>query len=225
MAAHTPKPGAQAIADAAIDLFSKEKFESVSVAQIAAAAGVCKANVFHHFESKEALYLAVMREISSFHLEQVEALLADPAPSTEKLRRLLVFELNNMIAEAQRTRLILRECMDDGHPHVRSLVQKVYDHNVQTLIALFEQGRERGEFRADIEPACAALHYTALKLLFFQYNESIRQQPETAHLQDVETFAEQTCGLLLRGLLNAPAKAASGPKPRVRAPRKIRSSS
>jgi TetR/AcrR family transcriptional regulator len=224
VAAATQKLGAQAITAAAIDLFSKEKFESVSIAQIAAAAGVCKANVFHHFESKEALYLAVMREISALYLAQTEAVLAEPAPSAEKLHRLLVLELKSMVNDAQRTRLVLRESMDDGHADARALAQKAYDRNSKAVIALFEEGRGSGEFRADIDPACAALHYTALKLVFFQYHDCIRQQPEMAHLCDIEIFAKHTCALLLYGLLNPP-KTAPAPQPKTRASRKARSSS
>ena len=49
------------ILEAAESLFSERGFDAVSMSDIAAAAGVCKANVFHHFTSKNELYIAVLR--------------------------------------------------------------------------------------------------------------------------------------------------------------------
>ncbi len=42
-------------------LFSVHGYDGVSMRRIADAAGVSKANIYHHFASKEALYFAIMR--------------------------------------------------------------------------------------------------------------------------------------------------------------------
>ncbi|HBE91853.1 MAG TPA: TetR/AcrR family transcriptional regulator, partial [Gammaproteobacteria bacterium] len=49
-------PGETAILDAATRLFAERGFDGVSMRQVSEAAGVSKANIYHHFESKEALY-------------------------------------------------------------------------------------------------------------------------------------------------------------------------
>src|SRR5579885_2280669 len=102
--------GAAAILHAATALFAREGYEPVSVADIAAAAGVSKANVFYHFASKEALYLAVMRQASDEHAEYAEALLAERESCAGRLRRLMSFELRTMLENETRTLLIMREC-------------------------------------------------------------------------------------------------------------------
>ena len=45
---------------AAERLFAERGFDSVSINDVAREAGVCKANVFHHFASKQALYETVL---------------------------------------------------------------------------------------------------------------------------------------------------------------------
>lgn len=53
-----------AILGAATDLFGTQGFAATSVDQIAAAAGVAKGAVYHHFPTKEAVFEAVFEEAS-----------------------------------------------------------------------------------------------------------------------------------------------------------------
>ncbi len=59
---------------AAYALFTKRPFDSVTAAEIAAAAGVAHGLLFHHFGSKHGLYLEMMRhaadELERVHLEE-----------------------------------------------------------------------------------------------------------------------------------------------------------
>lgn len=71
------KPSLQRILEEAEKQFAQRGFAGVSVNEVASAAGVCKANVFHHFASKQELYERVLartceafgKELDSWHLE------------------------------------------------------------------------------------------------------------------------------------------------------------
>ena len=52
----------QAILDAALDLFSVRGYEATSIAQIADAVGIRKASMYSHFDSKQAILEALVRE-------------------------------------------------------------------------------------------------------------------------------------------------------------------
>jgi len=68
-------PGAQSILEVAEQLFADSGFDSVSISDIAQRADVSKANIFHHFKSKEGLYLAVLKSAcghSARTLDEVE---------------------------------------------------------------------------------------------------------------------------------------------------------
>ncbi len=52
----------KAIVDAALELFSRAGSRGTTVAEVADAVGTSPANVLHHFGTKEALLLAVVRE-------------------------------------------------------------------------------------------------------------------------------------------------------------------
>ena len=193
--------GAAAILQAATALFAREGFEPVSVADIAAEAGVSKANVFYHFASKEALYLAVMRQISDEHAEYAEGLLVAPGGTAERLRSLFVFELRAMIENETRSRLVLREFGECETSRARRLAQKVFERNFRAVVALFEQGRERGEFAPELNPAVAALVWGGAQHVFFQCRDLARGTTEFRAVDSAADYAESVCELLLSGLL------------------------
>ncbi|MDD6041562.1 MAG: TetR/AcrR family transcriptional regulator [Clostridia bacterium] len=58
----------QAILEASLDLFSVQGFEATSISQIASAVGIRKASLYSHFESKQAILDALVKEV----LEQYE---------------------------------------------------------------------------------------------------------------------------------------------------------
>ena len=201
MSTSRPAPeGARSILEAAAALFAREGYGPVSVSQIAEAAGVCKANVFHHYESKETLFMAVMQDASTEHAVWAEALLDEPGSCADKLRRLVLYEIGIMFEQEQRTRLILREAVDHGTCHGRELAQKVFHRNFSAVVALFEQGKARGEFHPNFDPAVAAVTFRGALSLYFQCGESLRQFKEARHLKSATDFADRVCDILLAGV-------------------------
>ena len=53
----------QEILDAALELFSLQGFEATSISQIAGAVGIRKASLYSHFESKQAILDAIVKEV------------------------------------------------------------------------------------------------------------------------------------------------------------------
>lgn len=193
--------GANSILDAATALFADEGYESVSVASIAAQAGVCKANVFHHFASKESLYLAVMKGASAEHADYAEKLYQAPGRSADKVRKLIEFEIRNMLDNTQRTRLMLREASDVGHARVRKLARAGFQRNISAVVNLFKQGCESGEFRRNIDPAAAAMLVGGATQFFFNLREALHEFHETSDLKTPETYAQRIAALVLSGVL------------------------
>ena len=53
----------QKILEAALELFSIQGFEATSVSQIADAVGIRKASLYSHFESKQAILDALVKNV------------------------------------------------------------------------------------------------------------------------------------------------------------------
>lgn len=54
-------------------LFAERGFRGVSISDVAKAAGLVKSSIYHHFENKESLYLAVLDEMVKSSRQQMEA--------------------------------------------------------------------------------------------------------------------------------------------------------
>ena len=65
--------GRNRILQSATVLFAQRGFHGVSISDVAEAAGLVKSSIYHHFENKEALYLAVLTEMSRTSREQMAA--------------------------------------------------------------------------------------------------------------------------------------------------------
>ena len=195
--------GALSILEAATELFARDGYECVSVASIADQAGVCKANIFHHYASKEVLYLEVMRKASAEHAELAEALLKEDCSHVEKLRRLTEYDIKTMIDNELRTRLILRELGESCENSVRRIAHQVFRRNFQLVVELFEQGQRSGEFRTDFDPAAAAVAWCGSKNAFFLCRETMQDLDLFQGKDAARGFAEKVCKLLIEGILPA----------------------
>jgi TetR/AcrR family transcriptional regulator len=206
-------PGHAQVLESAKALFSRHGYDAASMSQIAAHAGVSKANIYHHYESKQALYLAVLRMACDEHAGRVEAMLDDPMPSSRKLCRLLAADLHEMFERPEFPRLVMREITQQGARTGKVLADEVLRRDFIATQALFEQGQARGEFSADLDSAIATTLLKAAAVFFFQSYEVLRHRPEMSHAVKPDRYAELASDLLLKGLLTPPAKAAGAASP------------
>ena len=71
-----PKPCAAAahrVLRAAAEIFSSLGYDAASISAIAQRAGVSKANIFHHFKSKAALYQEVLKNACRSFTDAIDA--------------------------------------------------------------------------------------------------------------------------------------------------------
>ena len=70
-------------------LFAERGFDGVSINEVALAAGVCKANVFHHFATKQDLYERVLTQACDAFGRSLDALELKERDLAGRLRRLV----------------------------------------------------------------------------------------------------------------------------------------
>ena len=109
---------------------ARKSFESVgyrrtSVARIAREAGIAVGTVYRHFESKEDLLVAVLREINERWLEKAREISSPPGTALERIMRLaeasVAYNRESRLLNAIWTRdtdVILAPLLDDLHAWV-----------------------------------------------------------------------------------------------------------
>lgn len=176
------------ILSAAWDLFAEQGFDEVTVADVAAAAGVARATVFNHFESKQGLVEALTVQNLGFYTQMLEAALADSDVPTPVLVRALFDGMGMGIENTRRVqRGIFREIarlqlgFEEGGP-----AQRANEENLGRLVELFGRGQKRGDLRRDLDPEALAQAFSILVngtitgWLFNEREPSLRERMRAA---------------------------------------------
>ena len=170
-------PGAEATLKAAADLFAAKGFAGASINAIAQAAGTSKANIFHHFGSKQGLYLAVLKSATDQSAVLLDDLGGGPGSWAERLERFTREQLLAMLAAPQSYRLILREALEHGDENGKALAEQVVGDPLSRLVTLIGHGQAAGVLRADLDPALAATVLVSVNVFFFQSQAVLRHVP------------------------------------------------
>jgi TetR/AcrR family transcriptional regulator len=186
---------------AAESLFAEHGFDAVSMSAIGEAADVSKANVFHHFISKNDLYLAVLRNACRDAVQHLDDLSSDEAALTERLTQFARAHLVNLLDHAQVARLMLRELLSDNPRQGQELAEKVYGEKFSRFVAILRTGQEAGELRADIDPAMVATVLLGANVFFFESREVLRHFPDVTFTQQPERYSTMLADILLHGIL------------------------
>lgn len=177
-----PEPGAAArqprdavrtrekILNAGLREFAANGYSGASVEAIARRSGVAKGLVFHHFGTKEGLYLAVqMRMYERLRRRQNETQLEGLGP-VEGMRRLVIDTFRGFREMPWIIRLMNEENLHRAR-HIRGAeaIPALYNPLLAAIERLVAAGREQGLFRADVEPVG---FYVALSGLGYFYQSN-----------------------------------------------------
>lgn len=182
---------------AAREQFSAEGFDAVTMADVAAAAGVARATVFNHFQSKRGLVDVLIADVQRTYNSMLGAALADTTTSTPILI-LALFDQMGVGIEADRRffRGVFRGIAmtqvgidEDGARHDQS------EASERRLIELIERGQHRGDLSTarSSEVLAAAINSlangTITRWLYDDSSESLAGRMRDAALVLLEPVA------------------------------------
>jgi len=193
--------GEFAILEAAEILFAEKGFDAVSMSAISKLANTSKPNIYHHFKSKNELYLAVMKAAVRRSVDLLDALEDAPGTFRQRLSDFSAGQLNNILAHKRSTQLILREALSGGSQRGREIAEHVVGEISTRLVAMVKKGQLEDEFRDDIDPALAAFMIVAANMFFFQAAPIMRHIPEAHFADDARTYSIGVMDILLNGVL------------------------
>jgi AcrR family transcriptional regulator len=148
---------ATALLDAAERLFAARGYDGCTVKQIGAAAKANPALLSYYFGGKAGTYRAVLqRRIAAFAGEGTR-LMDDAASPSEAIRRFAAGYMAFMLRHPSLPRLLIREVLDHDAAHATAQVRAIAAGPFQALCDVVRAGQRRGAFRADVDPARAAL--------------------------------------------------------------------
>lgn len=185
-------------------LFAERGFDAVSVNDIAEQADVSKANIFHHFSSKMALYLAVVRAACQDSLMRLQNLGTETGPFAARLENFVQRQLEDMLEREQVHRLIKRELLRDGERQGRELAEQVWGDGFGRFVAFIRAAQARGELRADFDPAMVATLLIGANVFFVDSRQVLPHFPDITFAGDPAAYTRMAIDIVLRGILANP---------------------
>lgn len=201
---HALSKGALSILEVAEQLFADKGFDAVSINDIAQRAGVSKANIFHHFKSKEGLYIAVLKlacEHSAQALDEVEGALTD-GPQAQ-LEAFFTHHLQALLAHSRSTQLIQRELLENGTERGKQLAEEVFSEHFSRLVGLVREGQSQGLLREDFDAALLAFLLVGANVFFFETRSVLKHLPEVDFAESPDHYGSAVFALLSRGFAKA----------------------
>lgn len=162
------------ILESAFEEFTANGYAATRVEDVAARLGITKGTVYLYFPTKDALFEAMIRHMSTPFTEILASVETLQGSYSERLRVLLLLA-HEKIADDRKTRELLRLTLAEGarFPHI---VDRHYDEFIAPLLgavgALVDQGVSSGEFRDGAAASVpevvtsSVLHIAVMRLMF-----------------------------------------------------------
>ncbi|MCE7004093.1 TetR/AcrR family transcriptional regulator [Kibdelosporangium philippinense] len=147
------------IVNTAFDVFAEQGYHEAGVADIAARVGMGHSTFYRHFESKRAILDQVVTNV----IERIKAALAaenapEAATSTEEYRkqaRRIAIALDDIFRDPRVARLMLIQA-GAVDTELEQRIFGVYELAVRLTTGYFDNGRDRGYLRADLDSTATA---------------------------------------------------------------------
>jgi TetR/AcrR family transcriptional regulator len=207
----TLSPGARRIQSAARRLFANRGYAGTSMADIAAAAGVSKATVFHHFRSKRALYEALVGDAFAGFREQLVPLLEADEDLETSLRRFAAAHVERLTRMQGTMRLIAREMLSGNVASSELMSGEEMSRNFSLLVDALRRGQASGRVRPDADPGLAVFLLLCANWFLFQTAGLARRNPDLAVTTTTDRYAAELARLLCLGLAPATTPVAKDP--------------
>lgn len=149
----------QAIFGAAIRLFAEQGFDSTTVEEIVARAGVSRATYFNYFKTKDG----VLRYFGERLAVKLLAVSAEGLPgetALSRLQRLVCTWAEYSSAHKDEARIV--QMYSAREPEYATRPTPARQQLLGLFIQIVQQGQATGEFRGDVPGAHLALHFVSI---------------------------------------------------------------
>jgi AcrR family transcriptional regulator len=140
----------QEILEAAFIEFSRNGYAMTTLDRVAERAGVTKGTIYVYFESKEHLFISMVREVTKATLDTVHEMLETHEGSTADLLRAQFSFIYQHIVEDRRRREVLRMLIAEA-PRFPELADRYHQEILRPCLDMLrraiQRGMDHGEFR------------------------------------------------------------------------------
>ena len=189
----------QEILEAAFVEFSRNGYAMTTLDQIAERAGVTKGTIYVYFESKEQLFISMVRELMKATLDTVQDMFERHDGSTADLLRAQFSFIYQHLVEDRRRREVVRMLISEASrfPELADRYhQDVHRPCLDMLQKAIQRGMDRGEIRRSAVTDCPLVIIAPIALV-----DLWMMMFDDRHPLDLKSYFDAHLELVLNGLL------------------------
>jgi AcrR family transcriptional regulator len=190
------------ILEAAFAEFSRNGYATTTLEQIAERAGVTKGTIYVYFESKEQLFITMVRGLMKMTLDTLQEMLETHQGSTADLLRAQFSFIYQYIVEDRRRREMARLLIAEASrfPALTDRYQEeIHRPCMEFLEKTIQRGLDRGEFRKSVVTECPLVIIAPIALV-----DTWIMMFEDRHPLDLKSYFDAHLDLVISGLLAKP---------------------
>lgn len=145
---------------AALELFNKYGAARVSLEEVARQAGVSKVTIYKYFESKDGLYLELIKMIFDENIENLQSILDSDRPFEEKMKYLISTKSNaRLTIQGDFLKNLVR-----SERHLEEYIETNYAAQIKRLVYAFvDQGKNEGFIDSSLDNQTVYLYIEIFK--------------------------------------------------------------
>ena len=181
-------------------LFADSGFGSVSMTNIANACDMSKANLYHHFSSKEDLYVQILTRAQKKTQNILEKTKLITGSCIEKIEFFIGEHLNQMLKDPIKYKLLAREFSDLGLSSHAMPSVGLMEQNLSQIVDLIDQAKKGGEIIEDADSRLLAYQLISPNLVYITHQNMFDSTFEGLGPSSNKNFSKTLTTNLLRGV-------------------------
>ena len=181
-------------------LFADSGFGSVSMTNIANACNMSKANLYHHFSSKEDLYTQILIRAQKNTQNILEKTKEITGTYIEKIEFFINEHLNQMLKNPMKYKLLAREFSDLGLSSRAMPSVGLMEQNLSQIVDLIDQAKKSKEIIETTDSRLLAYQLLSPNLTYITHQNLFDSVFEGLGPSSNEDFSKTLTTNLLRGV-------------------------
>ena len=181
-------------------LFADSGFGSVSMTNIANACNMSKANLYHHFSSKEDLYTQILIRAQKNTQNILEKTKKITGTYIEKIEFFINEHMNQMLKDPMKYKLLAREFSDLGLSSRAMPSVGLMEQNLSQIVDLIDQAKKSKEIIETTDSRLLAYQLLSPNLTYITHQNLFDSVFEGLGPSSNENFSKTLTTNLLRGV-------------------------
>lgn len=161
------------IFEKAMELFATKGYDSTSIEEITAVAGIAKGTFYYHFQKKEDIFFFLVEEGGKLLTNSVELRIKKATNSIEKIKEIILIQIKVTIKYENFVRIILGEMWGNGERN--KACKKCIENYLLEIKSVVEEGMSKGEIKKGNPEITAYVIYSAIcSCLMYKEKEDFR---------------------------------------------------